>query len=147
MNLLYITVGTTSHYVLVENLKRLVSSQYGNNYHKNYIFQCCFHGFTSEEVFKNNLERCKLHRSQRIKVLKADNKKGRDIVKFSKTVYQLHLPFVMNADFERVLRKQDSWEPRHQNPSPPNTSITSHMGAAFTWNAVMSKNLNHPKWI
>ena len=27
---------------------------------------------------------------------------------------------------------------RHQNPSPPNTSITYHVGDASTWNAVMT---------
>ena len=37
--------------------------------------------------------------------------KGRDKVKFTKTKYQLRLPFVIYADFESVLRKQDSCEP------------------------------------
>ena len=36
---------------------------------------------------------------------------------------------------------------RHQNLSPPNTSITYHVGAASTSNAVMWNILNHPKWI
>ena len=36
---------------------------------------------------------------------------------------------------------------RHQNPLPPNTCITYHVGAASTWNAVMGNTLNHPKWI
>ena len=55
--------------------------------------------------------RCKLHGAQRIKLPEADNKKGREKVKFTKTEYQLRLPFVINADFESVLRKQDSCEP------------------------------------
>ena len=38
-------------------------------------------------------------------------KKGRDKVKFTKTEYQLRLPFVIYADFESVLREQDSCEP------------------------------------
>ena len=33
----------------------------------------------------------------------------------------------------------------HRSPSPPNISITYHVGAASTWNAVMGNTLNHPK--
>ena len=34
---------------------------------------------------------------------------------------------------------------RHQSNSPPNTSITYHVGAASLWNAVMGDTLNHLK--
>ena len=60
---------------------------------------------------KNHLERCKLHGAQRIKHPQTDNKKGSGKVKFTKTEYQLRLHFVIYADFESVLRKQDSCEP------------------------------------
>ena len=46
-----------------------------------------------------------------MKFPEADNKKGQDKVKFTKTEYQLRLPFVIYADFESVLHKQDSSEP------------------------------------
>ena len=111
VNLLYITADETSHYVLVQDLSRLVSGQYNINYHKKYFCQYCLHGCTSEEVLKNRLGRCKLHRAQRIKLPEADDKKGRDKVKFTKTEYQLCLPFVICADFESVLHKEDSCEP------------------------------------
>ena len=88
------------------------------------------HGCSSEEVFKNHLERCKLHRAQRIK-LQAGDKRGREKVKFTKTEYQLHLPFVIYADFKSVLCKRDSCEHRHQNPSLTNTNITFYAGAAL----------------
>ena len=52
MNLLYNTVGETTHYVLVKDLSRLVSRQYNNNKDKKYFCQCCFHGCASAEVFK-----------------------------------------------------------------------------------------------
>ena len=50
-------------------------------------------------------------RAQIIKVPEADDKNRRDKVKFTKTEYQLRLSFVIYADFESVLRKQDSYEP------------------------------------
>ena len=59
-------------------------------------------------------------------------KKGRDKVKFTKTEYQLRLPFVIYADFESVLLNKTRVSHRHQNPSPPNTSIMYHVGAAST---------------
>ena len=37
VNLSYITAVETSHYVFVQDLSRLVSSQYNNNYHKKYF--------------------------------------------------------------------------------------------------------------
>ena len=60
---------------------------------------------------KNILERCKLHRAQRIKLPEANNKKERNKVKPIKTEYQLRLPFVIYADFKSVLPKQDSCGP------------------------------------
>ena len=110
VNLLYVTADETSHYVLVKNLKRLVSRQYNNYKSKHYFCQYCLHGCTSEEVLRHHLERCKLHEAQRIELTEADDKKGRDKVKFTKTEYQLLLTFVIYTDFESVLCKQDSCE-------------------------------------
>ena len=56
-------------------------------------------------VLKNYLERCKLQGTQRIKLPEAEDKDGSGKVKFTKTAYQLHLPFDIYADFESVLRK------------------------------------------
>ena len=111
VSLLYIIAGETSHYVLMKDLSRLVSFQYNNNYHKKYFCQYCLHGCTSEEVLKNHLGRCKLHGAQRIKFPEADDKKGCGKVKFTKTEYQLPLPFIIYTDFKSVLRKQESCEP------------------------------------
>ena len=44
-------------------------------------------------------------RAQRIKVPEAEDKDGSGKVKFTKTAYQLHLPFAIYADFESILRK------------------------------------------
>ena len=122
VNLLYITAGETSHYVLVKNLSRLVSRQYNNHNGKKYFCQYCLHGCTSEEVLKNHLERCKLHGAQRIKLPEADNKKGRD------KVYLLSSRRILKAFFVNKTRVNY----RHQNPSPFKTSNTYHVEAAST---------------
>ena len=78
---------------------------------------------------KNHVERCKLHRAQRIKLPEADKKKGLNKIKFTKTENQLGLSFIIYAHFGSVLRQQDFLNHGHQNPSSPNTSITYYMGA------------------
>ena len=83
-------------------------SQYNNHSSKQYFYQYYLHGCTSEEVLKNHLERFKLLRTQRFKLKEADKKKVRDKIKFTKTEYQLCLPFVIYTDFEGVLPKEDS---------------------------------------
>ena len=111
VNLLYITAGKTSHYVLNKDLSRLVSSQYNNHNGKHYFCQYCLHGCISEEVLKNHLGGRKLHGAKRIKLPEADDKKGRGKVKFIKTEYQLRLPFAIYTDFESILHKQDLCKP------------------------------------
>ena len=92
-------------------MSRLVSRQYDNDNHKEYFCQYCFNDCISEEVLKNHLGRCKLHGAQRIKLPEADDKKGCDKVKFTKTEYQLRLNFIIYIDFESARCKQDSCEP------------------------------------
>ena len=112
VNLLYIIVGKTSHYVLQKDFSRLVLRQYNNASHKKCFCKYCLHSCISEEVLKkNHLGRCKLHGAQRIKLPEADDNKGHDKVKFTKSKYQLRLPFVIYANFKSILRKQDSCEP------------------------------------
>ena len=43
MNLLYITAGETSHYVLLKDLSRLISRQNNNHNNKKYFWQYCLH--------------------------------------------------------------------------------------------------------
>ena len=80
--LLYIFADKTLHYVLEKNVSRLVLRQYNNN--NKFFYSILFVDCISKEVLKYHLGRCKLHRTQRIKVLEADNQKGRDEVKFTK---------------------------------------------------------------
>ena len=104
-------------------MSRLIPIQYNNHKGKHYFCQYCLHGCTSEEVLKSHLERCKLHGVQRIKLPEVEDKKGHDKIKFTKTKYKLRLPFVICADFESVLRTQDSYEP---SPSESFTTQYQH---------------------
>ena len=144
MNLPYITADEKSHYVLVKDLSRLVSRQYNNDNNKKYFCQYCLHGCTSEEVLKNHWERCKLFGVQRIKLPEAGNKKRHEKVRLTKIEYQLCLPFVIYADFESVLCKQDSCD--LSSSKSFTTKYQHHVTcrAASTWNAVIDNTLNQP---
>ena len=72
------------------------------------------------------MEQCKLHGLRKIKFPDAGEKKRRDQVKFTKTEYQLSLPFVIYADFESVLCKQNSCETSSLKSFITNTNITYH---------------------
>ena len=102
------------------------------------------HGCTSEEVLKNHIKRCELHGAQRIKLPEAGGKKGHDKVKFTKTEYQLRLPFFIYTDFKSVLCKQT--RAFDQNSSPSITNITYHVEAGSTWNSIMDNILSHSNW-
>ena len=79
----------------MKDLSRLLLRQYNKG--KKFFHQYCLQGRASEEVLKNNLEKCKLHRVQRIKLTESDDKKRRDKIKFTKTEYQICLPFLIYA--------------------------------------------------
>ena len=85
MMLFYIPAGEKYHYLLTKDFSRLVSSQYNNRNSKQHFWQYCLHGCTNEEVLKKHLEKRKLHRTQRIKLPEAGNKKGRAKINFTKT--------------------------------------------------------------
>ena len=87
----------------------------------------------SEDILKNHLERSKLHGAQRIKPPETDDKKWHDKINFTKTEYQLSLLFVIYADFESILRKQDSCE---QSLSKSFTTYYQHL-CEMQWLAIL----------
>ena len=111
VNLLYITAGETFHYILLKDLCRLTSGQNNNHNNKNISDNIFYMTKPVKSYWKEQLERSKLYRAQRIKLLETDNKKERLRSQAYKTEYQLCLPFVIYADFKSVLHKQDWCEP------------------------------------
>ena len=136
-NLLYITADETLHCILVKDLNQLLLRQYNNHKSKTYFCQYCLHGFTSEEVLKNHLGRCKLHRVQRSKSKRLTTRWGTTKSNSQKQntnyIYLLLSMWILKVFYVNKTHVSHC----HQNPSLPNTSITYHVGAASMWNAVM----------
>ena len=66
-------------------------------------------------IVDRHVESCQLHGAKRVKLPEKNDVKGCDKIKFTKTEYQLRLPFVMYADFESILKKHDVHKTMQQN--------------------------------
>ena len=129
----------------MQDLSRLVSSKYNKNYHEKCLCQYCLQGCTTEEVLKNHWKNasytgCKEFSSQKLmtrRVVTKSNLQNQN----ANYVYLLLSTRILKGFYVSKIRVSHS----HGNLSPPNTSITYHVGAAFAWNAVTGNTLNHPK--
>ena len=135
MNLLYIIADETSHYILVQDLSRLVSRQYNNHKNKTYFCLHCLHGCSSEEETKNRAPGTwRQEGTWQSQVYKKQNTSYAYL--FSST--RISKTFYINKT--RVSH-------RYQSSSPPSTSNMYHVGTASMWNAVVDNNSKKPKWI
>ena len=105
VDLLYISDNDVNHYVLIKNLSRLIRSQLSSYKCQMFICPYCLHACKTKDILDRHVERCQLHGAQRIKLPEKNDAKGYDKVKFTKTEYQLCLPFVIYADFESIWKK------------------------------------------
>ena len=84
-------------------MSRLINSKLSLHNHQTFICSYCFHGCYTQDILDRYVERCKLHGAHSVKLPDNNNKQGRDKVKFTKTEFQLRLPFVIYAYFESIL--------------------------------------------
>ena len=59
INLLLLSDEKSSHYFLIKNLSRLISSQVNKRKNKTYFCQRCINSFGKEELLQKHLEYCK----------------------------------------------------------------------------------------
>ena len=100
INLLMISNGAKQHYVIVENMSRLVGMQTNKHNGKSFICLNCFNTFSIEKSFKQHTEFCLSNETVRVDM----PKKGASI-KFDKFGKTLKVPFVIYADFESFTEK------------------------------------------
>lgn len=135
MNLLYIIADETSHYILVQDLSRLVSRQYNNHKNKTYFCLHCLHGCSSEEGTKNRAPGTwRQEGTWQSQVYKKQNTSYAYL--FSST--RISKTFYINKT--RVSH-------RYQSSSPSSTSNMYHVGTASMGNAVVDNNSKKAKWI
>ena len=110
------------HYVLINNLSRLVGMQTNKHNGKTHICINCFNTFSLEKSFKEHMEVCLSNESVKIEM----PKKGSNI-EFKNYVKKLKVPFVIYADFESYTERVpggqgDSQYEQHKTSSSSSSS-------------------------
>ena len=101
MELLLITEGTKTHYVLIKDFNKLMYNQTKHKERKHFCMHC-LQCFSSERVLNNHKDNCiQVNGTQAIRMPDKDN----NILKFNNHHKQQPLPFVIYADFEAITEK------------------------------------------
>ena len=110
--LILIEKDGVSHYCLVKNVSRLLSSQVSNHNGKKYFCLWCLNPFWCEQSLNKHLEYCSNHEDVKIEM----PKKGKnDILKFENYYKGERLPFIIYADTESLIKPIQSCEPSPQS--------------------------------
>ena len=108
INLLLIERDGNTHYCLIKNLSRLLSSQVSKHNGKTYICPRCINPFKSQESLDNHLEYC--INTDCIKTVMPEKGKN-DILKFINHHRSEKVPFIVYADIECLLKPIHSCQP------------------------------------
>ena len=76
VNVLYFKEGSKSHYVLVKDKSRLLSSQVNNHRCAMHFCDYCLHGCSSQEIYERHIEKCKQFGCQRTTLPEKDDPNG-----------------------------------------------------------------------
>ena len=145
INLLYITAGETSHYVLLKGLSRLVSRQYNNHNNKDISVKIVCTAAPVKRYWKTIWKGASYMEHKESSFQKLTTRKGMRKLNLQKQNTNCVYPLPSMWTWKAFYVKKTGVNHRHQNPSSPNTSNIYHVGATSTWNAVMENPLNHPK--
>ena len=102
ITLLLINNGEKNHYILVNNVSRLLSSEIDNNKHKKHFCLRCFNSFYDERILQEHKEYCDSHGEVKIKMPKNEDGSPKFIY-FKNFKNKMRSPFVVYADFEGRL--------------------------------------------
>ena len=131
INLLLHSEGLVSHYSCIRDLNRLLNDQKSDT-HRHFFCDYCLHGFTKESLLIDHRPYCQIHGTQKVILPSEDEKwlsfSGRDLAK------ELHVPYIVYADFECYATKIDSCCP---DPSQSYTErLTHHVPSGFAYKIV-----------
>ncbi|KYM94062.1 hypothetical protein ALC62_15323 [Cyphomyrmex costatus] len=106
VNLLYVQDGN-DHFVWIEDLSRLVSTQINGQKNKKYFCDRCLHYFSSNEKLESHAVNCQKVNECAIRLPCVEQR----WLEFSKHCRKERVPFIMYADLECVLRKTEDASP------------------------------------
>ena len=112
VNLLMISEDESlkQHYVIIQDLSRLVCNQVDHHNGKTHICLNCMNPFHSEEKLKSHKEHCDNHDAVKIVVPDGNKENSKLDISFEKHNRKLKVPFVIYADFESFTEKIEQRE-------------------------------------
>ena len=126
ITLLLIKNGDNSHYCLINNLSRLLTSQVNNHKGKLYFCLNCLNAYDKPEKLNKHKEYCSENENVKINMPPPET-----YLKFKNFLYSERAPFAIYADFECYNK------PIHTNTPDPNKSytkkLTKHEPASFVY--------------
>ena len=126
ITLLLIKNGDNSHYCLINNLSRLLTSQVNNHKGKLYFCLNCLNAYDEPEKLNKHKEYCSENENVKINMPPPET-----YLKFKNFLYSERAPFAIYADFECYNK------PIHTNTPDPNKSytkkLTKHEPASFVY--------------
>ena len=110
IKLLLVEKRGVSHYCLIEEFSRLVSSQVSKHKGKSFICDNCLNPFPKEESLNKHKEYCSTN-----ECIKIDMPEKGSILKFKNYCNSEKVPFIIYADMESLLNPIQSCEPNPQS--------------------------------
>ena len=108
--ILLIEKYSVSHYCLIKNLSRLLSSQLSKHHVIQHFCLRCMNSFWCEEALSKHQEYCGEHEAVKIEL----PKKG-SVLKFKNFHRSEKVPFIVYADFESYIRPIQSCDPNPES--------------------------------
>ena len=102
--------GGVSHYCLIENFSRLVSSQVFKHKEKSFLCDNCLNPFPNEKSLNKHKEYCSKN-----ECIKIDMPKKGSVLEFKNYCNSEKVPFIIYADTESLLNPIQSCEPNPQS--------------------------------
>ena len=103
VNLLMVVDGEKRHYTTIKNISRPLSKLNGKTKHAYHYCMNCLNGFRTESDRDKHYECCSKNGHVKVK-MPTEHEKW---LKFNDGQYQFKLSFMMNADFESILKPVD----------------------------------------
>ena len=130
VNLLLISYELNQHYLIIQDLSRLLSKQVSKHKEKTHICLNCMNPFPSEESLKKHKEYCDSHEMVKIEMpKKKDNEEL--CIKFEGLERKLKVPFVMYADFESLTEKFEDPKKTYQDDISYTRKYQKHVPSGF----------------
>ena len=126
IKLLLISDENKTHYCLIENFSRLISSQASKHKGKAYVCERCINAFTTENALKEHEKHCTNKDCVHLKMPAPGS-----TISFKRFEREQRVPFVIYADFESLLNPISRCKPNPEISST--TKYQKHEPISFSY--------------